>query len=286
MKSVSFYRIVTHSTNNFESLSQPITVNCTGYSAFGKGDNVRVNTLRKDFYLMFLDKGDYQVVCPTTERNMKPGDMIIFSPNTTFIYSKPQNNEMAYYWVHFTGSECLELLKKCGIETNRILTVKNSEPIKKYFKLLHDTFLTRDDLFDTDSANTLSLLLINIGRNIDRKTAQNNQNTKKLKASLAYIHSNISQNISVKQLAEMEFLSVSRYSTIFRETMGLSPQNYIILAKISHACELIRTTSRPIRDISQSVGYSDPHYFSRLFSKHMNISPSEYKKMTAKENIQ
>ena len=84
----------------------------------------------------------------------------------------------------------------------------------------------------------------------------------------------------------MEFLSVSRYSTIFRETMGLSPQNYIILAKISHACELIRTTSRPIRDISQSVGYSDPHYFSRLFSKHMNISPSEYKKMTAKEHIQ
>ena len=279
MQPRSYYRIITDPQNNFVSMSADIQVNCTGYSVYQEQDTVYANSIRQDYYLLFLMEGTVSVVQPTLFRSLKPGDFIIFSPNTPFEYVKKLGEKMVYYWVHFTGKNTAFLLSQCQLSTNTILTPAYRNNIQDLFLRLFDAFSTRDHLFDLHAANILSLLLITFGRYIALlPTSEVRHAPRSFVQSISYIHDHLSEAISIRQLADMEFLSVSRYRALFKERMGISPQEYVIFTKLQHACRLLENTRMPISEISHAIGYDDPQYFSRLFTKHMGTSPSAYRK--------
>ncbi|MBQ7312089.1 MAG: helix-turn-helix transcriptional regulator, partial [Clostridia bacterium] len=93
---------------------------------------------------------------------------------------------------------------------------------------------------------------------------------------------NFTKPITVKQLADMEFMSESRYRALFHEKMNQSPQEYLIRLRMSMACDLLSNTILSISEIAQTVGYPDQRYFTRLFHKKFNISPKEYRKKSEK----
>ena len=57
---------------------------------------------------------------------------------------------------------------------------------------------------------------------------------------------------------------------------------YLTEFRIDKSKEMLRETNMPMKEISNSIGYMDPNYFTRVFKKIVNCSPSEYKsnKMT------
>lgn len=278
MEPRAYYRILTDPKNDISSASQDLQVNCAGYSVYSEQDNVAANTARSDYYMLFLEQGSVKIISPSVERDLCPGDMIIFHPGTHFEYYKPCDEKMVYYWVHFTGRSCEDLLSKCGLSADKIISVNHIQSVGERFKMLYDSFLTRDSLFDINTAHILAILLIAVGRYASLKPDPGSKPaSKQLRTSLSYIHTHLSGNISIKQLAQMEYLSVSRYSAVFKELYGLSPQKYIIFTKLSYSCELLRNTDMSIQEVSSAVGYNDTQYFSRIFSKYIGTPPSSFK---------
>jgi len=62
----------------------------------------------------------------------------------------------------------------------------------------------------------------------------------------------------------------------FKECTGRSMKQYLSEYRMERACELLRHTNLSVKSVSHSVGYQDPLYFSKVFSKSMSISPSGY----------
>lgn len=86
------------------------------------------------------------------------------------------------------------------------------------------------------------------------------------------------QSISSQYLADR--MSVS-HRTLHRKLKGLTgetPKGFIDRTRISHACTLLNTTDKPIKEIALQVGYSDDTVFRRLFRKIMKITPSDYRR--------
>ena len=83
--------------------------------------------------------------------------------------------------------------------------------------------------------------------------------------------------MSVEELAKTEFLSPSRYRTIFKQTLGVSPIEYISKERIRLACHLIEHGDLSLSQIAEACGYSDRLYFQRVFKKYIGITPGEYK---------
>lgn len=54
--------------------------------------------------------------------------------------------------------------------------------------------------------------------------------------------------------------------------------DYLHRVRVEEACKLLRRTDRKIADIARSVGYTDPELFAEKFRKHMNVTPSQYRK--------
>lgn len=83
--------------------------------------------------------------------------------------------------------------------------------------------------------------------------------------------------ISLNEIASATGFSSGYISAVMSKEMGWSPIQYLNVYRIANACKLLRSTDMSIREIAAEVGYSDPLYFSRMFSKLKGCSPSKYR---------
>ena len=93
-----------------------------------------------------------------------------------------------------------------------------------------------------------------------------------------YLRMNIGKNLSLSEMADALAVSVSMLKKISKEAFGLSPLAYFITLKLDAAKRMIRESSMNFTEISERLGFGSVHYFSRLFTNHVGVTPSEYAK--------
>ncbi|MBS5932668.1 MAG: helix-turn-helix domain-containing protein [Clostridiales bacterium] len=97
--------------------------------------------------------------------------------------------------------------------------------------------------------------------------------------AISYIENHFIESITVKQLAEMAYLSVRHFSRVFTSTYHISPMQYVIKLRLHYASLLLKNTSISITNISIQSGFNDSNYFARQFKKYYHCSPSEYREL-------
>ncbi len=103
-------------------------------------------------------------------------------------------------------------------------------------------------------------------------------NDKRLTTVLDMIQQNINKRISIEDLAANACLTKSYLIRTFRQTLGISPLQYINHKKIQHAQTLLLGSEMSIQEIAHAVGMDDSSYFIRLFKKQIGFTPQEYRK--------
>lgn len=93
-----------------------------------------------------------------------------------------------------------------------------------------------------------------------------------------WIDEHIDRNFTIEDLCAEAMLNKSTLEGLFRENTGLSAISYCRQRKIHHAKKLLREDALNISQISERLGFSSVHYFSRTFRQLENSSPSEYAK--------
>lgn len=81
----------------------------------------------------------------------------------------------------------------------------------------------------------------------------------------------------IRQLARKAGYTRSHFSRLFREHTGLSPQEYIIRARLALAKELLRGTTLTVSDIAMRAGYGDVFQLSKQFKQRTRLSPRQYR---------
>ena len=88
--------------------------------------------------------------------------------------------------------------------------------------------------------------------------------------------------ISLDLISREENVSAYYLSRLFKEETGENFMEYLTGIRINKAKELMNNTSRPMKEICVSVGYTDPNYFSRIFKKTTGMTPTEYREVNQK----
>jgi two-component system, response regulator YesN len=93
-----------------------------------------------------------------------------------------------------------------------------------------------------------------------------------------YLHEHyMDSNISLHVVASRVGHSPSHFCTVFSEATGQTFKGYLTELRIKRAKELLRTTGLRAAEVSDQVGYNDPHYFSLVFRKTTGLSPKEFR---------
>jgi len=92
-----------------------------------------------------------------------------------------------------------------------------------------------------------------------------------------YLADHLSETPSLDSLCKHFSVSRTYLCRIFKEATGTSPVNYWISLKMQEAKRLIREGNKNITQISEHLGYSNIHHFTRMFRRFTGMPPSAYK---------
>jgi AraC-like DNA-binding protein len=92
---------------------------------------------------------------------------------------------------------------------------------------------------------------------------------------LKYVNDHFEQKITLNKLAVMANLSPHHLCRLFKSITGMPPIEYVNHLRIDAAVKLLQQYHLPVGEAALAVGFNDSNYFSRLFKKYKNISPTE-----------
>lgn len=125
------------------------------------------------------------------------------------------------------------------------------------------------------SLNPISVIKSNI-RPHPQKTTKKKSDIELFNRVADYLETHLGSHVTIDQVCRDNLLGRSQLQKIFREQCGLGIIEYFSLMKVNAAKQLIRTNKMNFTQISEHLGYTSIHYFSRQFKKVTGMTPSEY----------
>ncbi|MCE2996179.1 MAG: AraC family transcriptional regulator [Cyclobacteriaceae bacterium] len=155
--------------------------------------------------------------------------------------------------------------------------------INKIITICQSTSIFKDTLADL----SLQELLVKIVQ-LQTLKGVREKNTKinnpLLNHVVALIRDNIKNKIELKQIARNAGLSTSSLYRLFKNEMGISPVEFVILEKIKLAKQYLSNKDIYIKNVSYEAGFEDSNYFIRLFKHYEGITPKQYQQLLLKNS--
>lgn len=91
-----------------------------------------------------------------------------------------------------------------------------------------------------------------------------------------YIRSHFQEDLTVSKLARYVGLNRSYLTTVFQNTLHISPQQFLMHFRMEYASQLLREGTLSVSEVARSCGYPDPLTFSKAFKRTLGVTPSQY----------
>jgi len=92
-----------------------------------------------------------------------------------------------------------------------------------------------------------------------------------------HIDTHIEKKISVEALANLANLSVCYFVRAFKQSVGVTPHDYLIRRRVERTMELLSGTDMPLSEIALAAGFADQSHCARRFREHVGMSPRDYR---------
>lgn len=207
------------------------------------------------------------------------GDTFFITAERRFAAEHDPSNPLVVLGMHF------DFLQKNG----RIVRIRENDLPRfhrrmqsiGFFSELFDRMLcalrqNHPDETHTWAAAILAELLLQ--DRLDNQCAQQSPEERKVEEICDEIIRFPARTWSVKNLSDRLFWSRHHFSRMFKRVKGISPQSFILQARIDAAAALLLESSHPVQRISELAGYSDVYFFSRQFKQKTGMSPTQFRR--------
>lgn len=107
-------------------------------------------------------------------------------------------------------------------------------------------------------------------------------NLKRFDLIFKYINSNYFKKIATQDLSNIVHISPYHFCRIFKQMTGKTPTDYINGIRLEKAVDYLNKGDLNITEIALKCGFDSINYFSRLFKRHYNVSPTKFKETNFK----
>ena len=236
---------------------------------------------RLDYQLLYIVSGKGHFYFKGEDRVVYAGRMVLIQPRQEQRYEYFGADKPEVYWVHFTGSDVKNILRKYQIPMDDPIFYSGASSTYSYIfkEMIHELQNCK-----TGYEELLSMYLHQIFLLVQR-TRQEERPTvstyiqEEMEFARRYFNEHYNEPISIQDYAESRNMSVCYFQRNFKQIVNHTPMQYLLTIRVNNAASLLETTDYSMAEISAIVGYEDPLYFSRLFRKIKGMSPSDYRKL-------
>ena len=228
-----------------------------------------------------IDEGDMVIVNPNELFQLNVDDdkfheRIILSADETLMNSFPIKDDSVFN---------LFYKRQKGVGNHIPAKIVDAHNIGYDLTNILDLAKSSDSINSVLSICRIVEFLIKLGRNIiplcsdvDSSTHEN----RLINDVIKHIKSHLKEDIDINNIAAKFNVGKSYLSHLFKEQVGISIWNYVILRRIYLFNYLIKNSSS-VEETCFKAGFKNYSNFFRLYKKHMNMTPTEFKKQLSKQ---
>ncbi len=228
-----------------------------------------------EFEIYINLSGDVSFLVENNLYKLTRGDVIIARPGEHHhcVYRSDAPHKL--FWILFDSpknGDVLDFLKE-GFKENFI---SPQEELREELLELCYT-LHRGILSEEDKIYSFFRIFAILKKSKDNSPETQSALSLELKRIIEYIDRRIFEEITVSEIAKALYISQSTLERRFKETLGITPSEYIRKKKLVLAAEMLRE-GKSVLTAGSGVGYNDTSYFIELFKQYYGVTPYQYKK--------
>ena len=194
-------------------------------------------------------------------------------------FTAPEVAHWHTFWVHLYGASAQAYYEAFLEQNNNAAMVSTDHPasLMDIFSQLFDIYRdSRNTIQDDIQASCLLTQLMASCIQISGQKGNARQKPNYVASVQEYIDSHCNEDITLDVLAQR--FSINKYylQKIFKQHIGLSPNDYLTRSWLAIAKQLLRTTGDSIMQIAEKVGYT-ASYFDNVFRKYEGVTPRAYR---------
>lgn len=271
--------------------SFPIKGNhCSGQTV---GSYVFRNHWHSHIELLYFIRGEALIECNSKPIYAQKGDLIVINSNELH-QGKCLSPDLLYYYIIadtslLSGqpSDLCDTKYIIPICQNKILfknKISNDKDIDNCIRNMIEELETKEYGFELAIKSYLyQLILLLLRRHVKQLLTEDEylkrkKNLERFNPVFQYIDNNFYDKISIEELARIANLSRYHFSRLFKELTNKTPSEYLNQVRVDKAEALLKYSDMNVTEVALSTGFSDPNYFSRVYKKYKNVSPSSVQK--------
>lgn len=257
------------------------------------GDNF-IRHWHEHLQIYYFIDGVANLECGHKKFEVKAGSIAIVNSNELH-YLESFSNELKFYTIRieptFLFSNQIDLLQTrylTPLALNRIEfknLIENDSYALKYIKSILKEYFHKELGYELAiKAYIYQLLVLLLRGYVDKVLTESELEERKralqrFEGVFNFIKENYAEKISLNDLANYANLSLHHFCRTFKQITGKTTTDYINGIRLDKSINYLKKTDLNITEIAMKCGFDSINYFSRLFKKYYNISPTKYRKL-------
>lgn len=249
------------------------------------------------FTAMLQGKKSMKLDNKTNYFDYLPGESVLVAPGETMVIDFPEADEQPSQCITLSLSaeyieQTLQFLNlnqpkvsdhAWSVEAEHFYLF-NNEPLvaatQNIMRVAMEDNKQKDLMVDFALKELLVRLMQTQGSQLVQSSSFLNKSNSRLAFAVNYIRQNLHQKLSLEKIAKMAYLSKSNFFKLFKQELGISPNEFITRERIDQAKHLLKM-QQSIKEVAYQTGFSDANYFIKIFKAMVGLTPRIYQMRVA-----
>ena len=221
--------------------------------------------------LLYINKGQGQIVCNGEEYDVQPGDLVVINCNE--LHASRSDSLLEYYCLIVdTGFLQSNQLAVGELEfENFVHSPEARQLYRKIVEEIQSQYLCR---IAAIRAQVLELLVY-LARNHASHGKKRLSADENIKLAIGYLRSNYAKPLTLEEVAREVGLSKYHFSREFKKATGMTLVTYLNAVRCENARKLLLKRKYSVSEVAARCGFVNCSYFSKIFRSVMGCLPSE-----------
>lgn len=243
-----------------------------------------IHPKRMDYQIIYVNKGFLHQIDSNNKENIVPeGSFLIFKPGDVQNYNMYLEERPEIYWCHFSGKSVGKLLEKYNLSNKNIFSTQYDKRFLILFNLIRKTLKQKPPHFIDLCALYFQelIVLISTGISVEDNAPVYPDSYNEV---INYLDNHYFEKITLNDLSKIGCTNYKTLTNHFLKFQNTTPMKYLADIRLERSAELLIQTALQIKEIASAVGYSDPLYFTKSFSKKYGMPPKKYRENALKNS--